>query len=68
MCGLPMASMGYRRVTRQYMRLKRVHDYAANRFMDAHSVGAAKFWRATMKACVYRRKEWVHRSEIEARQ
>lgn len=67
MCGLPSPEMiGYRRVTRTYMRLRRIHDYAANRFLEAESVAAACVWRGIMKACIYKRREWVHKSGIDA--
>lgn len=45
---------GYRRVERNAIRHRRIHTFAANRFADAKTAAATKFWYNVMVACVKR--------------
>lgn len=43
---------GRRRVWRPYVRLKRIHAFAAIRWADAKTPTAMKVWKGIMDACV----------------
>ena len=59
MCHGPFYYRGifWRRVPRTVIRLKRLHTFAANRYCDSQTPGAAKFWHAFMVACT--KTEWT---------
>lgn len=53
MCAIPRPELpGYRRVSRSYVRFKRIHAFAAERWADAATPARMRFWKAVMDAAI----------------
>jgi hypothetical protein len=50
--------LGYCRVSRPVVRRKRIHAFAAERWADAKSPAAMRFWKRVMDACIDEEIEW----------
>lgn len=59
MClNIPEYRIGWARVRRPVVRLKRLHAYAAIRWADAQTPAAMRFWKAIMDSCIRHEYEW----------
>jgi len=56
---IPPRHPGWREVSRSVVCYKRIHAFAANRFIDAKTPSAARFWRGVMNRCVGTKVDFV---------
>lgn len=64
--GFPsLMMMGYKRKEITVIRFDRIHRFACDRWLNADSLGAAKFWKSLMDWCVTTKTEFVLESEDE---
>lgn len=61
------ASLFYRRVDRKVIAYKRIHKFAVNRWMNARTPIAAKFWNGVMNRCVVEIRTWEFDEEFYRR-